>query len=306
MSGLVNLGNTCYINSVLQIMYHINELNDYIDQYNHYNKQTLDYVMTTEWKSLKDIMKKQVHISPNRFIRINRELFKKKNKIDFLENEQGDANEYFLFFIECIHNSYNLLDKKSYDNKFLQEYAKKDNSIISHIFLSLFEVQYIDEMKKKVSSSYEINWNLDVCIPQNNNLTLYDCLDFTFREEYLCDDNAWLDDKTNEKKNVYKYVKMVYCPTILVISLKRWIDCKKKHKSKIELDPILDMSRYSIEKANYELFGVINHEGNLYGGHYFSFIKGDNEWFMFNDNQIKKIDTFIHPSNYCLFYRKIK
>jgi len=306
MSGLVNLGNTCYINSVLQIMYHINELNDYIDKYNHYNKQTLDYVMTTEWKSLKDIMKKQVHISPNRFIRINRELFKKKNKIDFLENEQGDANEYFLFFIECIHNSYNLLDKKSYDNKFLQEYAKKDNSIISHIFLSLFEVQYIDEMKKKVSSSYEINWNLDVCIPQNNNLTLYECLDFTFKEEYLCDDNAWLDDKTNEKKNVYKYVKMVYCPTILVISLKRWIDCKKKHKSKIELDPILDMSRYSNEKANYELFGVINHEGNLYGGHYFSFIKGDNQWFMFNDNQIKKIDTFIHPSNYCLFYRKIK
>ena len=276
-------------------MYHINELNDYIDQYNHYNKQTLDYVMTTEWKSLKDIMKKQVHISPNRFIRINRELFKKKNKIDFLENEQGDANEYFLFFIECIHNSYNLLDKKSYDNKFLQEYAKKDNSIISHIFLSLFEVQYIDEMKKKVSSSYEINWNLDVCIPQNNNLTLYDCLDFTFKEEYLCDDNAWLDDKTNEKKNVYKYVKMVYCPTILVISLKRWIDCKKKHKSKIELDPILDMSRYSNEKANYELFGVINHEGNLYGGHYFSFIKGDNQWFMFNDNQIKK-NRYIYSS----------
>jgi len=97
----------------------------------------------------------------------------------------------------------------------------------------LFEVQYIDEMRKKVSSSYEINWNLNVCIPQNNHLTLYDCLDFTFKEEYLCDDNAWLDDKTNEKKNVYKRVKMLYCPSILVLSLKRWIDCKKKIKIKL-------------------------------------------------------------------------
>jgi len=65
------------------------------------------------------------------------------------------------------------------------------------------------------------------------------------------------------------------------------------------------MSRYSKDNANYELFGVINHEGNPYGGHYFSFVKRDNQWFMFNDNQIQKIDTFIHPSNYCLFYRKI-
>jgi len=33
------------------------------------------------------------------------------------------------------------------------------------------------------------------------------------------------------------------------------------------------MSRYSKDNANYELFGVINHEGNPYGGHLFFLLR---------------------------------
>jgi len=88
---------------------------------------------------------------------------------------------------------------------FSKNMQKKTILLLLIFFFRCLKFQYIDEMRKKVSSSYEINWNLNVCIPQNNHLTLYDCLDFTFKEEYLCDDNAWLDDKTNEKN---KYINV--------------------------------------------------------------------------------------------------
>ena len=287
-SGLVNLGNTCYINSVLQILYSMYELNEYIHE--DYNTNTNDYIITKEWHNLKELMDKGVHISPNRFIYMNNEICKEKNKIEFLQNKQGDASEYLLFILECIHNSY----------------KKKDTSIINKLFLSRFKITYVDESNVKVSKTYETHWSIDLSIPSKDNITLYDCLDYTFKKEYLCGDNAWLDDTTNQKKNVYKITKITHEPVLLVFSFKRWIQFDKKNKSKISFETIIDLSPYSTLKTKYELFGIINHEGNIYGGHYCSFIKKRDKWLLFNDNHIKEITNLIQPSNYCLFYRKIK
>jgi ubiquitin carboxyl-terminal hydrolase 8 len=63
----------------------------------------------------------------------------------------------------------------------------------------------------------------------------------------------------------------------------------------------------SLQTTQYELFGIINHQGNMFGGHYFSYIK-KNDWYSFDDTTITKIDTkaINDNKNYCLFYRKIK
>ena len=73
-----------------------------------------------------------------------------------------------------------------------------------------------------------------------------------------------------------------------------------KNKQIVHFNEILNL-----DENKYELFGIINHEGNIFGGHYFSYIK-INTWFEFNDTTISQVQNIISDKNYCLFYRKIK
>ena len=59
-------------------------------------------------------------------------------------------------------------------------------------------------------------------------------------------------------------------------------------------------------KSNFILKGTINHFGKLNSGHYFCFIKIENEWFKFNDCNVEKISQmdFSSDSAYVLIYEK--
>ena len=55
------------------------------------------------------------------------------------------------------------------------------------------------------------------------------------------------------------------------------------------LDPQLDLSYW------YQLIGVVVHTGTAEGGHYYSFIldrspQGRDQWFLFNDAEVKPFD----------------
>ena len=63
-------------------------------------------------------------------------------------------------------------------------------------------------------------------------------------------------------------------------------------------------------KYIYELYGICNHSGNVFGGHYTSFVKiANNKWWHFNDaatTEIKNIQDIKKSEAYCFFYRKIE
>lgn len=326
LTGMSNLGNTCYINSVIQIISNTHELGEYlinVDKLRNVN----EHIITKEWIDLYKLMwSKNVIISPNRFIKLLKETARKLNHDMFSEYSQQDATEFFYFFTDCIHTSLNLNDSLTEINssiktnktltKYISKYNKTECSIVKKTY-NLFILEEYFHNDKMVIQKIEPTMMLDVPIPIINNktgITLETCLDYYFKNENLEGENAWYDEKTKQKKDVIKKTKIVLFPPVLIIHIKRWDYKLKKNNKVIEYDKnVLDMKKYTdhnIKNTKYSLFGIINHEGNIFGGHYYSYIKNENnKWYNFNDTSVKEIkneNSIVNKHNYCLFYRKIK
>ena len=143
---------------------------------------------------------------------------------------------------------------------------------------------------------------------------IYDCFDGFTSRDVLEGENAWLNEKTGKKEDIQKYFTFWNFPKILVITFKRFSPCgrhKKENKISFPLEN-LDLSKYvsgyNPKQYVYDLFGVCNHFGNVYGGHYTAFVlNSKKEWIHFNDTNVEIIrspESIITPMAYCLFYRK--
>lgn len=177
-------------------------------------------------------------------------------------------------------------------------------------------------------------------------ILLSDCLDLFVETELLEDDNKWHCPKCKRFTKLTKKLVISRLPRVLIIHFKRF---KIKNGLFQKLDnfidyPVsdcLDLTKYwppvgtyispaarnflseSKEREllaelpdrlqtapfRYELYGVVNHYGNLTTGHYTSFVKkANNDWCYFDDAKVLRgssVSKVLNQNAYCLFYQRI-
>jgi len=333
--GLDNLGNTCFLNSCMQVLNNAYELNAVLDskKYEKHIKHDIDDTkILIEWNDLRNVMwSGNGIVSPKKFVHNIQEIARIKNKDIFTGYAQNDMPEFLLFFLDCMHNSIsrgvtikikgtseNCIDEMAVEcyNMLKKTYAKEYSEIME-LFYGIFVSEIISKETNVRHSMKPENYfvlNLPVLEADRLATNVYGCFDFFTKTEVLEGDNAWFNEKTEKKEDIKKQISFWNFPNILVITLNRFTpDGMYKINAMIDF-PIdgLDLSKYvrgyNPKSFVYDLFGVCNHVGGVMGGHYTSFVRNaENKWLHYNDRNVDIVEipqNIVTPMAYCLFYRK--
>lgn len=313
-SGIRNIGNTCYLNTALQCLYHISPFRQCIlnTTYSCEKQPTL-----YQLKLLFTTMMNQNHtvIIPVQFVKT---LIPQISYMNLLE--QNDASEFISIFIDIIAKETKtniaremvnkLRDLKYEDTPYHKQKKKMDVTWCQKIgieyspFVHMFAGQHISQILcnscGKIWHNYELYQDISLPIPINAH-TLYDCFD-TYFEDITLED--WKCDACEQGHNSTKTILLWRTPRILMVILKRFEWCNRsesfnKNTKNINIPLHLDISKYNIgpHKISYSLRAIAQHNGSYLGGHYNSICKNENEWIVFDDDTVFKSNNIVNNIN---------
>ncbi|XP_074956564.1 ubiquitin carboxyl-terminal hydrolase 8 isoform X3 [Phalacrocorax aristotelis] len=331
LTGLRNLGNTCYMNSILQCLCNAPHLADYFnrnlyqDDINRSNflghkgevAEEFGVIMKALWTG------QYKYISPKDF-----KITVGKINDQFAGYSQQDSQELLLFLMDGLHEDLNKADNrkryKEENNDHLDDFRAaelawhKHKQLNESIIVALFQGQFKSTVQcltcHKKSRTFEAFMYLSLPLASTSKCTLQECLRLFSKEEKLTDNNRFYCSHCKTRRDSLKKIEIWKLPPVLLVHLKRFsYDGRWKQKLQTSVDfPLetLDLSQYVIGPKNnlkrYNLFSVSNHYGGLDGGHYTAYCKNASKqrWFKFDDHEVSEISASSVKSSaaYILFY----
>ena len=283
-----NMGNTCYINSVLQCFL--------------YNPYFQKYCAIPELRNiiahidLRGSERKCFQYNLLPFINF---FFEKKT--NFKRFEQSDAHEFLMEFLDILmegSGNESFESENEHWDSFMQSH--KGNPFIKYYGQSKLHIKCNDCKKSKdVFEEYNT-----IHLPVSGKCITSLFMEYLKKETINDVSNLYQCDTCNAQTISDRKITLSVLPDTLILILKRYSQTGTKIEYEIKLDKTLHIKNKDVVKE-YTLQSVVNHYGNLYDGHYTANVFLDNEWFSIDDNSITGIDSLDTSNAYILFYSSV-
>ncbi|KAG8075095.1 hypothetical protein GUJ93_ZPchr0006g41480 [Zizania palustris] len=306
--GLLNCGNSCFANVVLQCLSCTRPLAAYLLGTDHSREC---YKRHKDWCFLCEL---QCHIQ-----RASESIhpFAPTNILSHLPNiggnlgfgRQEDAHEFMRFAIDKMQSS--CLDE--FGGEKAVDLSTQETSLIQHIFGGRLQSQVQCTTCGMVSNRYENMMDLTVEIHGDAD-SLEECLDQFTAVEWLDGDNKYKCDGCSDYVKAQKRLTVHQAPNILTITLKRFQSGRfGKLNKRVTFPMNLDLTPYMSStdgSDRYDLYAVVVHLDMLnasFFGHYICYIKNyRGRWYKIDDCKVMAVDEVeVHAQGaYMLLYSR--
>jgi ubiquitin C-terminal hydrolase len=318
--GILNMGNTCYANSTIQLLKAFPALSAFcLSQES--NPTKLDTKEAKVWLAYRDLLNslwsghRPAYCRPAGFLAAIHEAVQDTQYDQFATRMPNDAHEYLVFLLDRFQTAVGRALPEATEST--DPSTKAWNAAFANDFSPVVS-KFFGQLAKSVicsncsyeSKTYEVFNSLKVS-PQTPTVTLEKALEQEFHneeiDEYSCD-----NCKGRHKASVSHKIQRL--PPYLFTVVRRFEGTgRKDHRPVTVSDETLSLQSFTTgdcSEANkpYKLLGIVDHHGSAFGGHYIAQVKhlANNRWYLYDDETAHLLNgPSVGPSAYIMAWSQL-